>query len=184
MATSSGVAKRIDPVDSRTFTTCMEQLQESYVTAIAATAGCTVQAINRDVHGLDMLIIRPSEAGTQEVSFYAQLKNTTTTKPDPESDTFPYQFKHRDHLERLAAPRKDPKALLLVMACPPAQAHWSQAVSEELTVRHCCYWAHLEGAAVRPEVQAPTVRVPTANIFDATALRRIMEKLDRGEPLT
>ena len=183
MTLSSSTAKKIVPVDDRTFTTCMEQLQDGYVTSVAATAGCTVEPIKRDVHGLDMLIIRPSEAGVQEVSLYVQLKDTMTIKPDPAAESFSYQFKHRDHLLRLAAPRTHPKALLLVMVCPPAQAAWSVAAHDELTVRHCCYWAHLEGETVGATVQAPSVRVPTKNVFDASALRCIMEKLDRGEPL-
>jgi hypothetical protein len=175
--------KRIQPVDGRTFTTCMEQLQNGYVTSVAATAGCTVEPINRDVHGVDMLIIRPSEVGVQEVSLYVQLKSTTTIKPDPAAESFSFQFKHRDHMLRLTTPRKHPKALLLVMVCPPEQAAWSVAAHNELAVRHCCYWAHLEGETVGDTVQSPSVRVPIKNVFDAHALRRIMEKLDREEPL-
>lgn len=183
MTESSDSATRVAPTDTRTFTTCMEQLQDGYVASIAATAGCTVEPVNRDVYGFDTLIIRSAAAGVEEVSVYVQLKNTTTVQPDPRSSSFPFQFKKRDHFDRLAGPRRGIKALLIVMASPPVQAAWSEAGHDALTVRHCCYWKHLEGETVRPEVQSPTVRIPTANVFDAGALTRIMDKLDQGEPL-
>lgn len=177
------VSPRITPVDSRTFTTCMELLQEGFVASVAATAGCTAEFKHRDVHGFDVLITRPSEAGTQEVSVYAQLKNTTTKKPDPRKSHFSYKFKDRDNLKRLAGPRNDPKAILLVMTTTAAQMEWTEVSHDFLTLRHCCYWVHLEGMPVDPNVRSPTVRVPTANRFDAAALRELMDKLDRGLPL-
>ncbi|MFJ2632733.1 DUF4365 domain-containing protein [Streptomyces sp. NPDC087422] len=167
-----------------TFTALMEQLQEGYVASVAATAGCAMEHVRRDIYGMDALLVRPaSETGKQEVSVFAQLKNTTTILPDPAKASFSYQFKKREYFDRLAMDRRDPQAILIVMATSYRQAEWTNASHERLEVKHCCYWLSLKGENARAGVESPTVRIPTKNIFDAAALTTILDKLDRGESL-
>jgi hypothetical protein len=162
----------------------MEQLQEGYVASIAATAGCTLEPIRRDLYGLDVRFVRPGSPGEEEVALSAQLKNTTTIRPDLSKPQFSYQLKKREYLETLAAPRRtSPKAILLVMVTTPVQATWTDACHDSMTVRYCCYWAYLEGHQVNPNVRSPTVRIRTKNIFDSNALTSLMDKVSRGEPL-
>jgi hypothetical protein len=171
------------PVIPHMFTDMMEQLQQGCVAAVAATAGCSVEFTHHDRYGFDALIIRQIDRSREEVSVKAALKNTTLIRPDPARPHFSYQFRERDHLDRLTMARKDPKMILLLMVTTPEQALWTECNHECLTLRRCCYWAYLEGHNVRPGVQHPTVQVPTANVFDSAALTEIMDKLDRGEPL-
>ncbi|WP_435070472.1 DUF4365 domain-containing protein [Amycolatopsis thermoflava] len=183
-ATNERATSGVAPVIADTFTACMEQLQDGYVFAVAATAGCTVEVLQRDTYGLDVLIIRKGRtASEEEISVYAQLKSTTTLRPDPSAKNFSFQFKKRKHFDHLAKPRKGIKAILVVMATCPSQAGWTKATHDSLELQHCCYWVSLEGLTVKPEVQKPTVHVPTGNIFDAAALTQILDKLDRAEPL-
>jgi hypothetical protein len=181
---ASAATARIVPVDPIRFTKLMEQLQEGYVASVAATAGCSVEFTRRDLYTLDAMIIKSLDEERQEISLKAQLKCTTRGKPDPAKGSFSYQFKRAADFKRLAMPRKDPKAILLVMVTTPVQVEWTECDHEMLTVRHCCYWVSLEGRTVRPGVKSPTVQVPTANIFDSEALTKIMDKLDRGEVLS
>lgn len=174
---------RIKPVNARTFTQCMEQLQEGYVATVAATAGCTTQEVRRDVYGVDIIIFRDGRDQQQEVSLYAQLKNTTTIKPDPLKPEFGYQFKKRLYMEKLTVQRTHPKAILIVMVTPPIQASWTLGTHNILEVRHCCYWKHLEGENIPDGVESPTVKIPTANVFDAVALNSIMDCIENGDPL-
>lgn len=171
----------IVPVVAHTFTALMEQLQEGYVAGVAATAGCSVEFVRRDLYTVDALIIRSIDKNKEEVSVKAQMKNTTLTRPDPDKPFFSYKFKRREQLAPLVMPRKDPKMILLVMVTTPIQAEWTACDHDSLTMRHCCYWAYLEGYGVDPNVQSPTVRIKTANVFDGKALTEIMDKLDRGE---
>jgi hypothetical protein len=176
----------IRPVEGqrRTFTAMMEQLQEGYVGSVAASAGCMMEPIPKDTYGFDIRLVRPGRTPLdEEVTLNVQLKNTTTTRPDPNQETFSYQLRKREYLERLAAPRKYVKAVLLVMVTSPNQAEWAVADHAAMTTQHCCYWECLEGHLVDPGVAAPTVRIRTKNIFDGPALTRIMDKLSRGEPL-
>ena len=179
MVTDSAAPGGVVPVDARTFTACMEQLQEGYVASIAATAGCVVNRIDRDLHGLDLQLIY--QRGVEEERIIqVQLKNTTTIKPDVSRDHFSYQFKSREHLAKLTRPRSFNKAILLVMVTNPSQALWTSGDHEALTTSHCCYWANLEGAKVSEHVASPTVHIPIANRFDAPALLGMFERLDAG----
>jgi hypothetical protein len=115
---------RIEAVDGRTFTEMMEQLQEGYVASIAATAGCAVEPIRRDIYGFDVRLIRPTPPGVEEITLMAQLKNTTAVKPDTAKNFFSYQLKKREYLEDLAAPRTGVKAILLVSSSGRAAEHY------------------------------------------------------------
>lgn len=184
---SQGKPRRrlVHPLDPKTFTDCMEQLQEGYVATVASTAACSMQPVRRDTYGMDVLLVRPASPGVEEISVYAQLKSTTTLKIDPAKRDFPYKFKKREYFDQLAVSRiKGPKAILIVMATSPWQARWTASSHTELQVQHCCYWVSLEGWTVPPGVQSPTVRVPTQNIFDATTLTDILDRLDRGETIS
>jgi hypothetical protein len=159
----------------------MEQLQEGYVAAVAATAGCTLEPIKRDLYGTDVRIIRPGAApDDEEVTIMAQLKNTTQVRPDPEKEFFSYKFKKRVYFDKLAMRRTTNKAILLVMATELVQADWSKGSHDALEVRNCCYWVNLEGKTAADGVQSPTVPVPTRNIFDATALTEMLDRVERG----
>jgi hypothetical protein len=68
--------QRLVAVDARTVTKLMEQLQDGYVTAVAATAGCLAEFIPRDSYGLDVRFVRPGGPGEEEVLLSAQLKST------------------------------------------------------------------------------------------------------------
>jgi len=98
--------RNVIAVDERTFTAMMEQLQEGYVTSVAATAGCSVEPITRDLYGHDLRLVRPGRtANEEEIPLLVQLKNTTTVKPDPAREFFSYQLRKREYLEHLAESR-------------------------------------------------------------------------------
>ncbi|TXS67290.1 DUF4365 domain-containing protein [Streptomyces sp. sk2.1] len=179
-ATRSGITK---PVDRRTFTTCMEQLQEGYMQSVAATAGCLFIKQGRDMFGVDAMLVRTSSDPLgEEASFYVQMKSTTQIAVDGSTESFRYRFEKRDYMERLVRPRMGMKSLLIVMAIPKGQAQWTRTAHTHLEVKQACYWISLEGMTV-PPAEKPSVRIPTANLFNAEALTAIMGKIERGEPL-
>jgi hypothetical protein len=174
----------VQPVDAETFTECMEQLQVGYVAGVAATAGCLMEIKQRDRYGADVMFTRTPPPGEyEETSLYAQLKSTTTIKVDPQRGFLSYTFKKRRYLEQLAAPRKDLRLILIVLAANPIQSSWTSGTHESLTLLHCCYWASFENYAVPTGVAQPTVRISTTNRFTAEALSDILDKVGRGEAL-
>ncbi|MER6300898.1 DUF4365 domain-containing protein [Kitasatospora sp. NPDC001539] len=160
----------------------MEQLQEGYVSSVAATAGCSAEVLSKDTFGVDVQFIRPPRTHLeQESMLFAQLKCTTQVTPDRNAKSFQYRFSKREYFESLAMARSYPQKILIVMTVPVEQLEWTKVVDGGLLVRRECYWVHLEGQT-SPLVK-PVIDVPTENVFDAETLIRIMERQDRGESL-
>lgn len=184
MAMAAGHARRpLVPVNHRTVTDDMEQLQEGYVSAIAATAGCQVDAQRRGNDFCDLRIIRDGRLTSEETVVLLHLKCTTGTQPGHREDHFSFIFRERRHFDRLAMERSFDKHILVVMLTRKEQALWTDAGADHLKMFHCCYWVSLEGMRAPPGIASPTVHVPTANIFDADALTAILDRLERGEAL-
>lgn len=168
----------IQPAIKKTFTACMEQLQEGYVFSVAATVGCTVERKTRDQYGVDVEFKLHRGPGLEELTLYAQLKNTTMTNPDLSKSTFSYKFKNRAHFDQLAKCRETVKAIVIVMTTLPKQAEWTEATNDHLITKRCCYWMNLEGRV--SQAKYPTVRIPTANLFDAESLKNLFNRLEAG----
>ncbi|MFD9569448.1 DUF4365 domain-containing protein [Streptomyces sp. NPDC059982] len=174
----------IEAVDPLTVTDMMEQLQQGYMASVAATAGCTLELIQKDKWGVDAQLIRPPRTALdQETMVFAQLKCTTQTVPDPTKEFFSYQFTKRQYFDHMVKRRSYPKAILIVMTTPPRQHEWTEVSHSGLVTRRSCYWAYLEGMDADPGVKKPTVRIPTKNLMDASALTMILDRIDRGDSL-
>ena len=160
----------------------MEQLQEGYVSAIAATCGVSVQPVHRDMYRYDLEFVRQPDPTVEEVSFRAQLKSTTGIPViEPGATEFSYQFKSREAFDSLAMARTTQKHLLVVMAVHQNQNRWTYSHHRALLLRHCCYWLNMEGMS--SDAQHPTVSVPTANVFNAVALTGILDRIEGGQPI-
>ncbi|MFF2352455.1 DUF4365 domain-containing protein [Kitasatospora sp. NPDC058115] len=174
----------IQAVDPKTVTDMMELLQLGYVTSVAATAGCTVERVSADLWGMDLAFVRPPATPLEEeVMLLAALKCTTQVTPNPARDTFSYQFTKRQYFDHLAKNRRNFKSILIVMTTPVVQADWTEASHDGLLTRRACYWKHLQGMEVDAGVQRPSVKISTSDIFDAQTLIKLMDRVDRGDPL-
>ncbi|MCB5177787.1 DUF4365 domain-containing protein [Streptomyces antimicrobicus] len=174
--------RNIEAVDDRTVTTMMEQLQVGYVSTVAATAGCSVEVVGKDVFGVDVQFIRPGRNHLEQESLlFAQLKCTTLVVPDRDEKSFRYRFSKREYFEGLSVVRSYPKKILIVMTVPLVQREWTEVLRGGLLVKRECYWTHLAGAT--SELVKPTIDIPTENVFDAQALVDILDRQDRGESL-
>lgn len=167
----------------RLFTTVMEQLQEGYVAAVAASAGVVAEFRKRDVHKYDVELSRQDDVSIEEVAVRVQLKSTTQIKPNPAGLDVPFRFKTREDFGSLAMNRTTQPHILVVMVVGKDQGMWTRAGHDELAVSHCCYWMSLSGQVAPASPQRPVVHVPTANIFDAAALTDILDRIERGDPL-
>lgn len=164
----------------RYFTNSMEQLQEGYVSTVAATAGVTVHTVTRDLHKYDMELVRQPSISVEEVAVKMQLKATTDFKIDLVSNTFDYRFRSRQAYESLAMQRSTIKHILIVMLVHPDQTRWNFVHHRAMLTRHACYWMNLEGIQAPAAPELPVVSVPLANIFNSSALTGILDRIESG----
>lgn len=175
------MASNLTKVIERTFTDSMEQLQEGYLAAVAATCGVSVQPTYRDMYRYDVELVRQPDPSIEEVSVKAQLKSTTGLTVATGADKFSYQFENRAAFDSLAMKRGLQKHILVLMVVHQNQNRWTYSHHRAMLMRHCCYWLNMEG--MTSAAQRPTVSVPTANVFNAAALTGILDRIEGGQPL-
>lgn len=176
------MASSLIKVVERTFTDSMEQLQESYVSAIAATCGVSAQWVSREKYKYDVELMRQPDNAFEEVSVRIQLKSTTSIPViGPGATKFSYQFESRDAFDSLTMARSAPKHILVLMVVHQDQNRWTYAHHRAMILRHCCYWLNMEG--MTSSAAKPTVSVPTGNMFNAAALNSILDRIEGGQTI-
>lgn len=159
----------------------MEQLQEGYVSAVAATCGVSAEWTSRDNHKYDVELVRQPDASVEDISVRAQMKSTTAIVVPRGAEKFSYQFESRAAYDSLIMGRSGPKHILLLMVIHQDQNRWTYSHHRAMLVRHCCYWLNMEG--MTSTAQRPTVSVPTANVFNAAALTGILDRIEGGQTI-
>ncbi|UUN27660.1 DUF4365 domain-containing protein [Streptomyces sp. FIT100] len=157
----------------------MEMLQDSYLRAVAAAAGCTMAKPDPD-DGIDWVITHASdlhEADCQ-IDLKIQLKSTWTSGPNPANGFVSVNLSN-DRLKLLARQKVIVHRILVAMIIPEDIAAWVEATHDIFKLRHCAYWRSVTGEEPSGE-KYTSVRVPTARIFDDKALCEIMERIGKG----
>jgi hypothetical protein len=164
-------------------TACMEALQNGYLRAIAAAAGCAIAKPEPDTQGIDWDITHPSAHHTSDplAQIKIQLKSTTQLAPSllEGKRDFPITLDN-SHLKKLNPSPVTFVRLLVAMIIPGDMAEWVSSNGRALELRHCAYWVNLEGKEVTG-LRKTTVRVPMQNVFDDIGLCRIMRIVGTGE---
>ncbi len=94
-------------------------------------------------------------------------------------DPIPYDLDAKNHNELVSAEWQVPRALVLVVVPPEADA-WVEATEDQLILRRCGYWLSLRGQTATPNTSARRVFLPRAQVFHVQPLRAIMEKVRAG----
>jgi Domain of unknown function (DUF4365) len=157
----------------------METLQIGYLHAVAAAAGCTLASPTPD-RGFDWNVSHEHDLHTvdSEPTIKVQLKSTSQIAPHPDGDTFAITLEN-DHLRKLAQSPVTIPRLLVAMIIPRDIGDWVTVEPDYMTLRHCAYWANLEGHPITGATRT-TVRVNTQYVFDDQALCRIMQQVGAG----
>jgi hypothetical protein len=162
----------------------MEELQKSYIQAIAAAAGCTVGEFRVDANKEDLIIEHRSTAHVEDLvmSLRLQLKSTHTVPHSAFSSaagaTFSYVLDN-ETLAVLAAPNFTIPRILVVMLMPEHPQDWVLTGSDHLALHNRCYWVNLTGVRATGAAST-TVQIPWANVLDAQSLCDIMGRIGMG----
>ncbi|WP_431234802.1 DUF4365 domain-containing protein [Mycolicibacterium psychrotolerans] len=159
-------------------TASMEKLQDAYLGAIAAAAGCELSKPEPDP-SLDWTIGHKSKKHTRArtAKIDVALKCTYQTGPGDNGE-FSFTIKN-DHLGVLAEPLLYYPRLLLVMVVPKDVDAWVWSRSNWMIMRHSMYWVNLRGVSASGK-ERTNVRVPYKQRFDAPELCRILHLVGSG----
>lgn len=150
---------------------------EDYVRVLASAAGLVVLHQDLDVDGIDIGIRAPGRYGTVfSPMIEAQVK--TWSKPTGSDGQLVYRGLTEWQFNRLAGPDFTVPRFLFVICVPAESERYATSQTDGVLLRHLGYFVSLrdEEQILRPSrtVKRP-VRVPTANVLTAAALRRLTE---------
>lgn len=158
----------------------MEMLQDGYLHAVAAAAGCTVAKPYPD-NGIDWQLTHESTRHSADdmAELKVQLKATTQSAPNPCSGHVSVKLR-RKRFEMLARKKPTVNRILIAMILPSDVGFWLKATHDLLELRHCAYWVNMAGWSIPGDSASVSVSVPTNQIFDDQSLCDIMCRIGRG----
>jgi hypothetical protein len=159
-------------------TASMEKLQDAYLGAIAAAAGCELSKPEPDP-SLDWTIGHKSKKHThvRTAKIDVALKSTHQAGPN-NNGAFSFTLENK-HLAVLAEEALYYPRLLVVMLLPKDVDSWVWSRSNWMLLRHSMYWVNLRGAPISGKDRT-NVRVPYTQRFDAPELCRILHLVGSG----
>lgn len=164
------------------------ELSYAYIHAVAAKAGMSCMAANRqmDNSGIDAIISASDDfgAGTilTDISLHVQLK--ATINPLRTTDgKISYFFQGIEGYNKLRKKTIHPPKILVVLFLPKNPEEWLQWSPEQLVLQQCAWWESLRGAAESDNSSGITVNLPVIQEFSPSGLRELMRRLASEEEL-
>ena len=158
-----------------------EQFSHAFIRAVAAAAGFSVSLPGVDFESVDMTISGGCSGGvTCPPRIDLQLKCSARELVRGDEVIYPLDLKNYNELKigEVLVPR-----LLVIVLIPSSEEEWIRQTESELSMRRCGYWLSLLGMPETTNATNVTVRLPRANRFDVAALRELMGRSARKEPL-
>jgi len=150
---------------------------EDYVRVLASAAGLLVLKDDLDVDGIDLGFRATGRYGkVYSPTIEAQIK--TWSKPSRSSGYLHYRGLDEWQFNKLAGTDFTVPRFLFVICVPADNQSYAASSTDGVILRHLGYFASLraETPIQRPDRNRKRlVRVPTANVLTAAALRRLTE---------
>lgn len=151
-----------------------EELAKSYLNALCAVKGISMEIQMHDDDSLDVMlkkIVIRSDTKKYNAQISVQLKSSSSNYTEHETYySYPLPKKNFDEL-RLPATAK---AFLFVLILPAEEKDWIGQSISELIMRQCMYWLDLKGMPDSPNSTNVTVHLPRTNVVSPETLDRIL----------
>lgn len=164
------------------------EISYAYLHAVASHAGAGCSSANRasDGNGIDAIITGwgpfPNGGYLEEIDIKIQLK-ATVGLPVENKGFLSYNLKGISRYNDLRSEVLATHRILIVLFLPPDSNDWLSISENELILKKCAYWVSLRGAPDATNSTGQTVYIPKNQIFNASNLKSIFEKLSRKEVL-
>ena len=162
-----------------------EQLSRAYVHAVAAHAGLIFEPVTTD-YGVDGSIrVVQKREGRRLLcghSLDVQLKATTNWVFEDDEVVYDVEAKtYNDLVDRFNEPRGTPMVLIL-MCLPKDEVEWLSITTEQLILRHCCFWCRIGGTRTS-NTATQRIRIPRSHMLDQISVGKLLGKVKKGEAL-
>ena len=157
-----------------------EQLQDGYLHAVCAAAGCGMSYTKLD-EGVDWTLTHRSSLHTASTDGVARLEMQLKATSKPIRDGVISASMSKDRYDYYRTVDPSVHKVVVVMSVPTNQAHWIYARTKGLMLHRCAYWVNLAGAPpIANGAQSITVKAPLENVFNDISLCSMMERIGTG----
>lgn len=154
-----------------------EEISKSYLNALCAVKGISMQEQKHDDDGIDVIlhkVILRADGSKYNSQISVQLKASATGYDEHDSYySFPLKKKNYDDL-RLPATTK-PYLFLLIL--PEDECEWVTHSIEEIAIRRCMFWLDLKGLPDCENSSSVTVHLPKTNVVTSDELDSILKDI-------
>lgn len=164
-----------------------ESLSVSYVSAVAAKAGASLDIPSRDFGvdvGIREIVKIVDDNGNISlvpwpVAFDCQLKATKNW--EDKDDKIVYAIDVNTYNKLIHRQNHSITPCILVLLClPKEEKDWLSITENELILRKCCYYYIIKGDPT-DNTSTITIRIPKENLFTPDAVNDLIEKSKKGD---
>lgn len=157
-----------------------EQLQDGYLHAVCAAAGCGMSYTKLD-EGVDWSLTHRSPQHSASTDGVARLEMQLKATTKPINDGFISASMSRARYDYYRVIDPSVHKIIVVMSVPSNPAHWIFARHKGLMLHRCAYWVNLAGMPeIATSAESITIKAPLENVFNDVSLCRIMERIGEG----
>lgn len=164
-----------------------ECLTRAFIHALTGGAGvnCSLGAFFD--YGFDgqfkPVIVRGTGARERRVEsgFHLDFQLKSTTLWEFENDHVVYDLEAKTYNDFVTRDPDATGAILILLCLPEDEVEWANFTEDHLALRHCCYWAKLNGDPT-DNANTKRVRIPRTNLLTVDSLKQILNE-ERGRRL-
>ncbi|MCK5926962.1 MAG: DUF4365 domain-containing protein [Nocardioides sp.] len=162
-------------------TNFMERLQAAYVRAVAASAGCNIVGEPEIDEGIDVMLSHNSvyHSAISDGTARLEIQLKATASPANICTNHIKASLSRERYDYFASANPSLHRIVIAMAMPKNQAHWTYSRPKGLSVHYQAYWVNLAGAPPAT-TDSVSIKVPRTQPFDDIALCDMMERIGQG----
>jgi len=153
-----------------------EEISKSYLNAVCAASGITMETKQHDDDGIDAILqktIYISNGTRYNAQIGASLKSTSIDLKEDEN-YYHYPLKKKNYDELRMPSTVKPYLFLLVL--PIEENEWLTQSIEQLVIRKCMFWLDLKELPDSDNSSNVTVLLPKTNIVSSETLDEMLKK--------
>jgi hypothetical protein len=152
-----------------------ERFGDAFLLAVAALAGCSAAKPQPDIDGTDWTVSCRFFPRRPKIDI--QMK--TWIGDDGAGDQIHYPLKRKNYDSLIFV---DPcvRRVLVLVTVPKDPEVWMTQSPEQLILRHCGYWASLEGLPPSDNQTTVTIYLPRTNVLTVPVLLDLMKRVNDG----
>lgn len=164
----------------------MEDMTETYLRALCAANGYTIEKRDHDNDGVDIGLVCSGKVADDSkllsTELRIQLKSSYANITAHEDGSISYKLEVKNYKSLISTSRMVP-LILVVFHMPKEETQWLEQTADWLKIKKCAYWISLKGRDDTENAERISIKIPAENILTKDSLREIMHKISKEEEL-